>query len=260
MAKKEALQIPEETLKALGIDLDYLKEKEPKTIEALEGGKRTPLLYVDGIFGDQKRRTAARIHLYENKEGKIEAYLHTVQPKVSLKPLEAKGFEPTNKEAAMLIDGNTLPYTVELKLGEKDVDCVVGVDPETREVRYIPKTAIHISETILGVDLSKKDRDIIRQGGKVHVEGFTPKEEGEKFNAVVSFSFSKNNGEGGIVIQTPTPKLLQLARLSAELSEGKGEKKDEDIKKEQKEEKKEDLNKSQKENKNKEKKKGGRNR
>ncbi len=217
--QKKTLQIPEEKLIALGINVEYLKEHDPATMQALENGRKTKLLSLTADFGGQKINTAAKVHLWEGVNGEVTPFIHTVRPMVNFKSLESKGQMFAPDEVTMLLDKKTgmLPYPLELNFSGKRVDCLIGVDFETNEIVFKPISNVFVPKAILGVDISQEQKDIVQHGGKILLTGLTPKD-GDKYNAVVHYSFSKNNGDGGLAFKVPTPKLIQDVRLS----EGKG--------------------------------------
>ena len=212
---KRTLQIPEEKLIALGIDVVYLKEHDPATMQALESGRKTKLLSLTADFGGQKINTAAKIHLWEDANGEVIPFIHTVRPTVNLKSLESKGQMFAPDEVTMLLDktNGMLPYPLELNFSGKRVDCLIGVDFETREIVFKPVSNVFVPKAILGVDISQGQKEIVQNGGKILLTGLTPKE-GDPYNAIVHYSFNKNNGDGGLAFKVPTPKLIQEVRLS----------------------------------------------
>lgn len=220
MAENKKLQVPEEALKALGIDIEKLKE-DPKTWEALEKGEKTKLLSLKGECAGRSIHFAAKIHLWEDNNGQVRPYIHSVYSKVPLG--EYKNHEFSKKEMSMLVNKGQIDDPVMLKFGDKEYKCLVGVDPETREIVHVLCSNINLSDTILGVNVTKEQKEIIKNGGKILLEGLKDKDSMKKYDAIVSFSFAKNPGKGGISFRTPTAKELQELRVSSGKSEGKKE-------------------------------------
>ena len=212
MAKEvKKLQVPEEDLKALGLDVNYIKEHDADTWKALESGKKTKLLSLTADFGVQKISTAARIHLWEDAAGNVKPYIHTVRPTVNLSPY--KGYEFSKEDMGMLLNENRhmLNHPVMLKFGEKNIQCLVGVDKETNEIIHIPTNNIYIHNECFGREISPEEKTILKNGGCIYgTFQFNDKEEPKE--AIVRFDINKNNTQGGLKYLTPNPRLIQEAR------------------------------------------------
>lgn len=217
MAQEKKLIIPTEVLNGLGLNMTAL-EKDEETLRALESGAKTKLLQVKGVCNGKEIPFAARIHLWEDATGAVHPYIHPVQPTLYLG--KYKGHEFTKEEKSMLLQDDMITHPVNLKFKDKEVSCLVGVDKDTKEIVHVPTSNVYIQDKLLGVNISKEQKEIIKNGGKIYVPEFT-RTNGETFASVLQFSFSKNNGAGGLLFRTPTPKLIQEARVTAGMSEGK---------------------------------------
>ena len=176
------------------------------------------LLSLKGECGGKTIYFAGKIHLWEDKNGDVHPYIHTVRPQISKG--EYKGYAFSKEEQDMLLNNGQISNPINLTFGEKTYACLVGVDPETKEVIHTLCSNIYISDEILGRRISLEEKQKIQQGQEIFLQGFTNKSTGEKFDAVVSFSFSKNSGEGGLTFKKPTPNKLQELRIASGLSEG----------------------------------------
>lgn len=213
MAKEmKKIEIPEGLFEKYGLSNDELK-KNPEIWEALISGKKTPLLTLKVNVEGTQLPVAAKLRVYEDK-GNIHGYVHTVNANVDLRPYKDHAF--SKKEMGMLLsEEGQIKYPINLRFGEKEITCLVGIDKDTKEIIHKPIAMIPVRSEIMGVDMTPHKK-ILQNGGKVYIENFT-RSDGTKFSAVVSFNLHKD----GLTFQTPTPTLLQDVRVAIGKAEEK---------------------------------------
>lgn len=200
------IQIPK-TLEEIGIKVENLDEQDRAM---LENGEKSRL------FNDLKIKLpsgkevpfAGKIHLWKDQDGNVQYYVHSVRAEPILSKYQ--GYEFNQEEQKQLREQGQVDHPVVLSFKGKEHTCMIGIDPETREVMHVPCQNIYIPPTILGRKISDDERMAIQKGGKVYLENL--QKEGKTFDAIVSFSFSKNPGKGGLSFKTPSPTELQTIR------------------------------------------------
>ena len=130
LEKKFTGSAVEEALKDVGINVASLKANE-RVWEQIEAGLKTDMITLTVKLKNVDREIpmAARIHLYENKDGKLDIFIHSVRNRIDVG--QHKGHEFTKAEQSQLFNNAQLDHPVLLKLGDRLESCLVGIDKGT---------------------------------------------------------------------------------------------------------------------------------
>ncbi|WP_172914980.1 DUF3945 domain-containing protein, partial [Capnocytophaga canis] len=224
-----------ETLNNLGISKESL-EKRNLLEPLLKGFKTNELVPVSFNLGSAVTRFDARLSLQQNSEGKVVAAIHGIRKEPQLQ-YPFFGHEFSDEDKKNLLTTGNMGRVVELtntKTGEK-IPSIISVDKLTNELIALRTEFIKIPDEIKGVKLSEEQKQTLKEGKPLFLEGMQSKK-GEPFNANVQFNadkryveflFEDNLAQKTIQFQklTEAPKEIRGVQLTQEqhqqLSEGK---------------------------------------
>ncbi|WP_392420346.1 DUF3945 domain-containing protein [Capnocytophaga canis] len=224
-----------ETLNNLGISKESL-EKRNLLEPLLRGFKTNELVPVSFNLGSAVTRFDARLSLQQNSEGKVVAAIHGIRKEPQLQ-YPFFGHEFSDEDKKNLLTTGNMGRVVELtntKTGEK-IPSVISVDKLTNELIALRTEFIKIPDEIKGVKLSEEQKQTLKEGKPLFLEGMQSKK-GEPFNANVQFNadkryveflFEDNLAQKTVQFQklTEAPKEIRGVQLTQEqhqqLSEGK---------------------------------------
>ena len=224
-----------ETLNNLGISKESL-EKRNLLEPLLKGFKTNELVPVSFNLGSAVTRFDARLSLQQNSEGKVAVAIHGIRKEPQLQ-YPFFGHEFSDEDKKNLLTTGNMGRVVELtntKTNEK-IPSIISVDRLTNELIALRTEFIKIPDEIKGVKLSEEQKQTLKEGKPLFLEGMQSKK-GEPFNANVQFNadkryveflFDENLSQKATQSQklTEAPKEIRGVELSQEqyqqLSEGK---------------------------------------
>lgn len=224
-----------ETLNNLGISKEYL-EKRNLLEPLLKGFKTNELVPVSFNLGSAVTRFDARLSLQQNSEGKVAVAIHGIRKEPQLQ-YPFFGHEFSDEDKKNLLTTGNMGRVVELtntKTQEK-IPSIISVDRLTNELIALRIEHIKIPDEIKGIKLSEEQKQTLKEGKPLFLEGMQSKK-GEPFNANVQFNadkryveflFDENLSQKATQSQklAEAPKEIRGIQLSQEqhqqLSEGK---------------------------------------
>ncbi|MDO4228978.1 MAG: DUF3945 domain-containing protein [Capnocytophaga sp.] len=231
--KYKVEEVDWETLNNLGISKEYL-EKRNLLDPLLKGFKTNELVPVSFNLGSAVTRFDARLSLQQNSEGKVVAAIHGIRKEPQLQ-YPFFGHEFSEEDKKNLLNTGNMGRVVELtntKTNEK-IPSIISVDRLTNELIALRTEFIKIPDEIKGVKLSEEQKQTLKEGKPLFLEGMQSKK-GEPFNANVQFNadkryveflFDENLSQKVTQKLTEAPKEIRGVQLSQEqhkqLSEGK---------------------------------------
>ncbi|MDV3843661.1 hypothetical protein CMT95_06200 [Elizabethkingia anophelis] len=183
-------QINWEALSYFGLTKE--KFQELNILETLlKGYKTNQLVSVKFNLGAVVTRLDARLSFQDNQDGETVLIMHGMrrEPQLSL-PFFSHEFTKEDKEN-LLSTGN-MGRVVDLtnpKTGEK-IPSIVSIDHLTNEIVAVRQELIKIPDVIKGVTLSTEDKELLKEGKSVYLEGMISNK-GEAFDAFVQFNAEK---------------------------------------------------------------------
>lgn len=198
----QADKVPWEKLETvLGVKKEYMSEEN---LNALLNYKKTDLMQisakVDGVF----IRTDARLSLRKNGDNEISFNVHAIRNKPELN-FPYMGYRFSDEDKKVLMEKGNLGKVVDLDIKGEQKKAFISIDPQTNEVVHLFTDKVNIANTILGAEISDKQKEGLRNGEAVLITGMTDKQ-GNKFDAKLQvnaekrgleFLFESNNLKNG---------------------------------------------------------------
>ncbi len=188
----------------IGITKESL-EKSGALDQMLNYRRSPELHHVAMKVDDMTLSTDARLSLRQVNDGRLIPVIHAVRKEPELdRPFYGNTFTAEDKKA--LRETGNLGRTIELNIKGLDtkIPAYVGVDPKTNELVAYSTKNVRIPNEIKGVTLDDKQKQDLREGRAVYLEGMTAKS-GKQFNANVQV----NAAERGITFRFDQQKQKQ---------------------------------------------------
>lgn len=173
-------------LKNFGISRDYLQEKGLLD-SMLKGYKTNQLVPITMNFGSAVLRTDARLSLQQSNTGEVVLAIHGIRKQPELeRPYFGHIF--TDDDRKNLLETGNMGRVVELngRNGER-IPSFISLDKLTNEVVAMRAENVYIPNEVKGVQLTDQEKNDLREGKKVYIEGMTAKS-GNEFNAHIQVS------------------------------------------------------------------------
>ena len=173
-------------LKNFGISRDYLQEKGLLD-SMLKGYKTNQLVPITMNFGSAVLRTDARLSLQQSNTGEVVLAIHGIRKQPELeRPYFGHVF--SDEDRKNLLETGNLGRVVELngRNGER-IPSFISLDKLTNEVVAMRAENVYIPNEVKGVQLTDQEKNDLREGKKVYIEGMTAKS-GNEFNAHIQVS------------------------------------------------------------------------
>ena len=173
-------------LKNFGISRDYLQEKGLLD-SMLKGYKTNQLVPITMNFGSAVLRTDARLSLQQSNTGEVVLAIHGIRKQPELeRPYFGHVF--TDDDRKNLLETGNMGRVVELngRNGER-IPSFISLDKLTNEVVAMRAENVYIPNEVKGVQLTDQEKNDLREGKKVYIEGMTAKS-GNEFNAHIQVS------------------------------------------------------------------------
>ena len=173
-------------LKNFGLSREYLQERGLLD-SMLKGYKTNQLVPINLNFGSAVLRTDARLSLQQSNTGEVVLAIHGIRKQPELeRPYFGHIFSEEDKKN--LLETGNMGRVVELKGRNGEyIPSFISLDKMTNEVVAMRAENVYIPNEIKGVQLTDKEKNDLREGKKVYIEGMTAKS-GNEFNAHIQVS------------------------------------------------------------------------
>lgn len=173
-------------LKNFGLSREYLQERGLLD-SMLKGYKTNQLVPINLNFGSAVLRTDARLSLQQSNTGEVVLAIHGIRKQPELeRPYFGHIFSEEDKKN--LLETGNMGRAVELKGRNGEyIPSFISLDKMTNEVVAMRAENVYIPNEIKGVQLTDQEKDDLREGKKVYIEGMTAKS-GNEFNAHIQVS------------------------------------------------------------------------
>lgn len=173
-------------LKNFGFSREYLQERGLLD-SMLKGYKTNQLVPINLNFGSAVLRTDARLSLQQSNTGEVVLAIHGIRKQPELeRPYFGHIFSEEDKKN--LLETGNMGRVVELKGRNGEyIPSFISLDKMTNEVVAMRAENVYIPNEIKGVQLTDQEKNDLREGKKVYIEGMTAKS-GNEFNAHIQVS------------------------------------------------------------------------
>ena len=173
-------------LKNFGLSREYLQERGLLD-SMLKGYKTNQLVPINLNFGSAVLRTDARLSLQQSNTGEVVLAIHGIRKQPELeRPYFGHIFSEEDKKN--LLETGNMGRVVELKGRNGEyIPSFISLDKMTNEVVAMRAENVYIPNEIKGVQLTDQEKNDLREGKKVYIEGTTAKS-GSEFNAHIQVS------------------------------------------------------------------------
>ena len=173
-------------LKNFGLSREYLQERGLLD-SMLKGYKTNQLVPINLNFGSAVLRTDARLSLHQSNTGEVVLAIHGIRKQPELeRPYFGHIFSEEDKKN--LLETGNMGRVVELKGRNGEyIPSFISLDKMTNEVVAMRAENVYIPNEIKGVQLTDQEKNDLREGKKVYIEGMTAKS-GNEFNAHIQVS------------------------------------------------------------------------
>lgn len=173
-------------LKNFGLSREYLQERGLLD-SMLKGYKTNQLVPINLNFGSAVLHTDARLSLQQSNTGEVVLAIHGIRKQPELeRPYFGHIFSEEDKKN--LLETGNMGRVVELKGRNGEyIPSFISLDKMTNEVVAMRAENVYIPNEIKGVQLTDQEKNDLREGKKVYIEGMTAKS-GNEFNAHIQVS------------------------------------------------------------------------
>lgn len=182
-----------EQLKLFGVSREYLMERGLLD-QMLRGYKTNQMVPITMNFGSAVLRTDARLSFQQSVGGPVVLAIHGMRQKPDLdRPYFGHIFSDEDKKN--LLETGNMGRVVELKARSGEyVPTFISIDKLTNEVVAMKAENVFIPDEIKGVTLSEQEKNDLREGKAVYLEGMKS-QAGNEFNAKVQISAERRGIE-----------------------------------------------------------------
>lgn len=189
-----------DTLKERGLSREYLEQKG--LLEGMmKGYKTNQLVPVSMNMEGATFRGDARLSFRQEDSGRTVLNVHMLRKQPELdRPFMGHIFSEQDKRNLLNLDpekdtGQNMGRVVPLKSRNGDmVDSFISIDKMTNEIIALPVERAIIRDEISGVKLSDHEKNELREGRAVYIEGMTSKK-GTEFNASIQINADRRGIE-----------------------------------------------------------------
>lgn len=182
-----------EQLKLFGVSREYLDERGLLD-QMLRGYKTNQMVPITMNFGSAVLRTDARLSFQQSVNGPIVLAIHGMRQKPDFdRPYFGHIFSDDDKKN--LLETGNMGRVVELKTrtGEQ-VPSFISIDKLTNEVVAMKAENVFIPDEIKGVKLTEQEKNDLREGKAVYLEGMKS-QAGNEFSANIQVSAERRGIE-----------------------------------------------------------------
>lgn len=165
----------------LGITKEYLQQKGLLD-QMLQGRKTSQLIPISIRQGGASITTDAKLSLRQEQDGSISLRIHGVKKEPELdRPYFGHVFSVEDKQS--LRETGHMGRVVDLYDRANGVHpSFISIDPLTKEISSVRAKGVFIPEEVSGVNLTEQERQDIRDGKEIFIEGMIAKS-GKEFDA-----------------------------------------------------------------------------
>lgn len=180
-------------LKNFGLSKEFLQEKGLLD-QMLKGYKTNQTVPITMNFGSAILRTDARLSFQQSIGGPVVLAIHGIRQQPELdRPFFGHVFSEEDKKS--LRESGNMGRTVELKRPNGEyVPSFISLDKITNEIVAMKAENAYIPDEIKNVKLTEQEKQDLREGKAVYLEGMTAKS-GNEFNAFVQFNADRRGLE-----------------------------------------------------------------
>lgn len=173
-------------LKNFGLSREYLQERGLLD-SMLRGYKTNQLVPINLNFGSAVLRTDARLSLQQSNTGEVVLAIHGIRKQPELeRPYFGHIF--TDEDRKNLLETGNMGRVVELRgRSGEHIPSFISLDKLTNEAVAMRADNVYIPNEVKGVQLTDQEKNDLREGKKVYIEGMTAKS-GNEFNAHIQVS------------------------------------------------------------------------
>jgi hypothetical protein len=196
-----------EQLKNFGLSKEFLQEKGLLE-QMLRGYKTNQAVPITMNFGSAVLRTDARLSFQQSAAGPVVLGIHGIRQQPELdKPFFGHIFSEEDKKN--LRETGNMGRVVELKTRAGEyAPSFVSLDKTTNEIVAMKVENAYIPDEIKNVKLTEQEKNDLKEGKAVYLEGMTAAS-GNEFNAHVQFNADRR----GIEFRFETDKLFNRQLL-----------------------------------------------
>jgi hypothetical protein len=176
-------QLPVEDLKAVGLSMEYLKEKKPEILNALLNGEKTQVLNVKLNTGSIELTSQAKLQLQGRpNDSTLKLAVHGVRLMPEIRNSYGD-YALTEADKNNLLEHQNMFKLIEVKEGNK---VLIGLDPETKQFVSIKPEQIFIPDSLAGITITPEDKEKLKSGQPVLKTGMTGKDGNFDANLILS--------------------------------------------------------------------------
>ena len=182
-----------EQLKLFGLSREFLAERGLLD-QMLKGYKTSQMVPITMNFGSAVLRTDARLSFQQSVNGPVVLAIHGMRQKPDLdRPYFGHIFSDEDKK--QLLETGNMGRVVNLKSRSGDtVPSFISIDKLTNEVVAMKAESAFIPNEIKGVILTEQEKNDLKEGKAVYLEGMKA-QSGNEFNAHVQISAERRGIE-----------------------------------------------------------------
>ena len=179
-----------EQLNQFGISREYL-EKAKLLDGMLKGYKTNQLVPVRLNLGSVLLKTDARLSFQQTPEGQVAIAIHGMrkQPEMD-KPFYGHVFSPDDKNSLKETGNIGRQVFLNYPGSNEKVACLVSIDKLTNEIVAARASNVFIPEEVSGVKLTDYEKEDLREGKAIYLEGMMSKN-GKEFDAHIQINADK---------------------------------------------------------------------
>ena len=182
-------------LSQFGISRDYLKEKGLLD-EMLKGYKTSKLVPIVANFGSAALRTDARLSFQQSQEGPVVLAMHGIRREPELnRPYFGYIFSEEDRKN-LKETGNMGRQAMIAPQGSGDKEpYLVSIDKMTNEIVAVRADRAFIPDEVSGVKLTDHEKEELREGKAIFVEGMISAKSGKEFDAYLQINAERRGIE-----------------------------------------------------------------
>lgn len=203
----------------IGITRESLEKSG--SLDIMLNYRRSPNLHTVSMkVDDVSLNTDARLSLRQTADGRVIPVIHAVRKEPELdRPFYGNTFTKEDKEALQKTGNLGRVIEMNIKGVDNKIPAYVSIDQKTNELVAYSTKNVRVPNEIKGVSLDERQKQELREGRPVYLEGMTAKS-GKKFNVNIQI----NAAERGIVFLFDQQK--QVQKQSREQGQTQGQKQD----------------------------------
>ena len=183
-----------EQLTQFGVSRDYL-ERTKMLDEMLKGYKTSKLVPVRANFGSITLTTDARLSFRQMSDGQIALAMHGIRKEPELeKPFYGHIFSEEDKKNIRESGHMGRQAMLSFRGADEKTPCLVSIDKLTNEIVPCRAESVFIPDEVCGVKLTDKEKEELREGKAVFVDGMISKK-GNEFYAHLQINAEKRGIE-----------------------------------------------------------------